>query len=290
MGFPNRELFLSISLFVPVLTAQVPMPGPGAHAVLAADVAQTSNQGMRTQVTQLFTLANQERVSRGLKPLIWDPALATAAANHCAMMALEGPIAHQYAGEADLGSRASQAGAHFTLLEENVAQGYQPAAIHQAWMNSEGHRENLLNPRVDHVGIAVAARGGALYAVADFSHAVPTLTQEQVEAAVSNLVQATGVEAHASSPGARTACAQDHGVPAALENKQRPEFIMRWEATTLDALPEQLLARIATGRYHEAAVGSCSSDQGSVYTVYRVAVLLLRPEARALRSYIASTK
>jgi len=291
---PKLPLFpvvlLALALAPSSLAAQVPFAGPGTHPAMAADVPSASSQVARSQVAQLFALANQERSARGLTQLVWDQELASAALYHCTMMAVQGPISHQYPGEADLGQRASHAGAHFTLIEENVAEGFGPGSIHQAWMNSQGHRDNLLNPRVDHIGMAVVARGNALYAVADFSHAVKQLTPEQVEATVSNLVQATGVAAHGNSTGARTACAQDHGLPIALDNR-RPEFIMRWQATELDRLPEALLERIATGRYRDAAVGSCSADDANAtFTVYRVAVLLLRPEAAALRTYISSTK
>ena len=295
MVLAPKPLLISIILFLPiaaapVLTAQIPLAGAGTHPAMAADLPSATSQGARSQVAQLFALANQERNARGLTPLVWDLELASAALYHCTMMAEQGPISHQYPGEPDLGQRASHAGAHFNLIEENVAEGFGPSSIHQAWMNSQGHRDNLLNPRVDHIGMAVVARGNALYAVADFSHAVKQLTPEQVEATVSNLVQATGVAAHGNSTGARTACAQDHGLPISLDNR-RPEFIMRWQATDLDRLPEALLERIATGRYRDAAVGSCSNDDANAtFTVYRVAVLLLRPEAAALRTYISSAK
>jgi len=252
--------------------------GPAPAAAQAADAQIANNQALRNMAAQLFALGNQARAAQGLRPLKWDPALAAAALNHCARMAAEGPISHQYAGEPDLTERAGHAGAHFSLIEENVAEGNAPATIHQAWMHSKGHRENLLNPEVNRVGVAVVARGNMLYAVADFARAVPVLSREQVEATVVSLLEASGVEAHANSAGARLACAQDRGMPALLDNR-RPEFIMRWQDAEFDQLPQALLDRIATGRYREAAVGSCpAADSGATFTVYRVAVLLLRPE------------
>ena len=110
---------------------------------------------------------------QGAGPLQWDPALAEAARQHCLRMAAEGPISHRYGGEPDLTERAGQAGAHFSLIEENVAIGPSPAAIHDEWMHSPGHRTNLLNPQVDRVGMAVVASRGVLYAVADYAKAVP---------------------------------------------------------------------------------------------------------------------
>jgi uncharacterized protein YkwD len=52
--------------------------------------------------------------------------LAAAARRHCLRMAAEGPISHRYEGEPDLSERAAQAGAHFSLIEENVAVGPDP--------------------------------------------------------------------------------------------------------------------------------------------------------------------
>jgi uncharacterized protein YkwD len=71
-------------------------------------------------------MANEARAQAGVGRLDWDPALAAAALAHCLRMAAEGPISHQYSGEADLSARAAQAGAHFSVIEENVAVGRRP--------------------------------------------------------------------------------------------------------------------------------------------------------------------
>ena len=112
---------------------------------------------------QIFALANQARAQAGVGRLQWDPALAAAALKHCQRMAAEGPISHQYRGEPDLSTRAAQAGAHFSVIEENVAFAPSASGVHQSWMQSPGHRENLLSPDVDHVGIAVVCAPGASF-------------------------------------------------------------------------------------------------------------------------------
>lgn len=289
MTFPLRALLSCAAAAVLLLPAQRIVSSPVSPADLASNAQVGNSQALRNKAEQLFAMANQVRAARGLNALQWDPALAAAALYHCARMAAEGPISHQYAGEPDLGERAGQAGAHFSLLEENVADGEQPAQIHDAWMHSQGHRDNLLNPAVDRLGVAVVARGNTLYAVEDFSRSVQVLSAEQVEATVSHLVAEAGVSPHANSVGARLACAQDHGLPVSLDNR-RPEFIMRWQDAELSHLPGALLDRIATGKYHEAAVGSCHSQSAEhTFTVYRVAVLLLKPEqAAASRTYLSS--
>jgi hypothetical protein len=248
-----------------------------------------SNQALRAKAEQLFILGNQARAAQGLGGLEWDPALAAAALKHCERMATEGAISHQFAGEPELIERAGGAGAHFNLVEENVAVGPTTASIHEAWMNSQHHRENLLNPAVNRVGLAVVVRGDALYAVADFAHSVAVLSQEQVESSVGRLLHASGVSVFTNPAGARLACAEDHGMPTSLDG-WRPEFIMRWQDAELAQLPEQLKDRIASGRYKEAVVGSCEPQSAEgMFTVYRIAVLLLRPGTPGSRT-VASAR
>jgi uncharacterized protein YkwD len=271
MGIFVRSLVLSLALAAPsVLAAQQPNPpsqdNPSSQEANGSDAL--------TEAEQLFTLANQARAQAGVGQLNWDPALTAAALQHCQLMARSGPIAHQYAGEPDLETRAAQAGAHFSLVEENVAVGPTPAAIQDEWMHSPGHRANLLGPQVDRLGVAVVEAHGVLYAVEDFSRAVPALSRSQVEIVVSRLVSAGGVTAFSDPAPARAACASNEGSPGSGSEPQ-PHFIMRWQDSNLTRLPQPLADRLASGKYHQAAVGSCPPQgQQAGFTVYRVAVLL----------------
>jgi len=226
------------------------------------------------EAAQLLTLANQTRASEGAGVLQWDPALAAAALKHCQRMAVEGPIAHLYSGELTLTERAAQQGAHFALIEENVAMGPTAAVIHDSWMHSPGHRKNLLAPDVDRVGIAVVASHGSLYAVADYAHGVQSLDAAQVEAQIAAMIAARGVHAASGTAEARAACSTDRGLPQSAGGVA-PGFVMRWQGTDLHQLPEALVKRLASGSYHQAAVGSCPArgTEGS-FTLYRLAVLL----------------
>jgi hypothetical protein len=225
-----------------------------------------------TAAEQLFALANNARAEQGAAPLRWDPALAAAALRHCYRMAKEGPIAHRYGGEADLAQRASQAGAHFGLIEENVAIGPTASVIQGEWMRSPGHRSNLLNPAIDHVGIAVVASRGVLYAVADYSREVQQLRASEVEARVAGLIRPSGVSVAPDHAVARAACATDTGYPRSANPP--PGFIMRWQDAELTQLPQALVDHLATGRYSRAAVGSCGAQEQGSFSAYRVAVLL----------------
>ncbi len=231
----------------------------------------TQNQTLQPEAEQLLALANQARAAHGAGPLHWDSALAAAARQHCLRMAAEGPISHRYEGEEDLTERAGHAGAHFSLIEENVAIGPSAAAIHDEWMHSPGHRTNLLNPEVDRVGLAVVAAPGGLYAAADYGRAVPVLSQAQVEAEVARLVQVSGVTVSHDPTTARVYCMQSSGSMGG----NRPTFLMRWQDADLTHLPDQLVDRLGTGKYRHAAVGSCpAQDVEGAFTAYRVAVLL----------------
>jgi hypothetical protein len=226
------------------------------------------------EAEQIFALANRARHIAGAGQLQWDPSLAAAALYHCRWMVREGQIAHRYGGEPDLAQRAADAGAHFGVIEENVAIGPSAAGIHEEWMESPGHRTNLLSGDVDRVGIAVIASRGVLYAVADYAQGVPTLSASQVEARVAGLIRVSGIAIANDHALARAACATDTGLPRSAAGSQ-PRFIMRWQDSDLDKLPQALADKLSTGNYHSAAIGSCPAQAGGgAFSAYRVAVLL----------------
>jgi hypothetical protein len=223
---------------------------------------------------QLLALVNEARAAAGAGPLKWDDALAVAARKHTQRMASEGPIGHRYPGELDLSERAGLAGAHFDLIEENVAIGTTADQIHDEWMHSTGHRQNMLNPDVDRVGIAVIASRGVLYATADYSHGVKKLSQEQAEEQIAGLMRPSGVKILPNPALARDACRLENGAPR-TNGGVPPAFVMRWQDSDLSHLPKPLQDKLASRNYHHAAVGSCepNGDAGT-FTAYRIAVLL----------------
>lgn len=257
---------------------------PGKYLLLFAMVSQMLGAGLATaqsdeylqaESQQLVALANQARAQAGAPALKWDPALAQAALRHTRRMVSEGgAIQHDYPGELVLSERAGLSGAHFNLIEENIAVGPSSAEIHDAWMHSKLHRENMLNPEVNRIGIAVIARRGVLYATADFTRAVEAYSPAQVEQQVGSLVARSGVKVLADHSLAREACTANRGFPR-VENGAQPSFVMRWQDSDLSHLPENLVQQLASKRFHEAAVGTCAaSGEAGTFTAYRVAVLL----------------
>ncbi len=261
MNILSKHRCVLVAAALLILAAQIPAHGQNGPA-------------LQPEAEQLMALANQARAAVGAPLLHWDRGLAEAARKHTLRMVAEGPIAHQYSGELDVSERAGLAGAHFDLIEENVAVASTLTAIHDGWMQSKGHRENLLNPQIDSVGIAIVASRGVLYATADYSRGVQALTREQVESLVSGQIQSAGMKVRADHSLARAACLMNNGIPRSTADTP-PGFVMRWEGSDLTRLPQNLVGQLKSGRYREAAVGSCDAhgDQGT-FTSYRVTVLL----------------
>jgi uncharacterized protein YkwD len=139
----------------------------GASAILAAQTQ--SNASAPEQ--QLFAGVNRARKAEGLPELKWNEALATAARRHAGVMAQHGSAEHGYPGEPSLASRATQAGAHYVYLSENVVQGTTPESAEEQFLKSAKHRANMLDADMDSIGVGMVERGGQLFAVEDFSKA-----------------------------------------------------------------------------------------------------------------------
>jgi uncharacterized protein YkwD len=258
--------------------------GPARHVVLALGLATTigllplalSQSADSTTVAEQYLLAaaNQERAARGLPQLHRDPQLARAAAGHARVMAEHESISHQFPGEPELTDRGAKAGVPFSAISENVAEAPNAVQIHDMWMHSEHHRDNLLDPGADSVGISVIVRDGELYAVEDFARTVRNVSLNEQEAAIAALLAQHSKIALANDPenisAARQTCTMSTGYAGSVQ----PWFVMRFTSDSLTRLPDQLMSRMASGRYHQAAVGACPSPSQSPFTSYNFAVLL----------------
>jgi hypothetical protein len=228
-------------------------------------------RGQKKDAAQsLFESANHERLAHGLDPLKWSATLAKAAQQHALRMAAQNTLSHQLPGEPGMAARASQAGARFSSLAENVAEGPSAESIHEQWMNLPPHRANLLDPQLDSVGIAVADRNGVLFAAEDFSLEAGKLSVEEQEGIVSAKLRSRGLRLLSYSSDARRSCVMDNG----YAGSHVPSFVLHYATPDLETLPDLLAQRIQTGKYHSAAVGACPSDTKTGFSNYRVAVLL----------------
>lgn len=218
----------------------------------------------------LFAAANEARANQGLSPLRLDPVLTEASAFHAREMANHNDISHQFDGEPELATRGANAGAHFSLISENVGEAPSSVIIHDLWMHSPGHRANLLDPNVDSIGIAIVTRNNQLYAVEDFASTVPILTLNQQERTVAGVLTKSGMRVAETTDDARQTCTMSSG----YAGSRQPWFIMRYTAASLNAIPSQLQSRLSSGKYHQAVVGACPATRKSSFTAYNIAVLL----------------
>jgi len=217
----------------------------------------------------LFDAVNHERTSEGLAPLRWDAALAAAARTHLHKMAEHRSLSHQLPGEADLTKRAHEAGAHFSMLAENIALAPSADELHIGWMNSLPHRQNILNPKLTAIGIAVELRGKEYFAVQDFSTAVEQLSKEEQEKKVGALLHAHGLKISGDSAEARKAC---DGAPN--RSNARSFAVLHFEASDLSQLPEQVARTVRNGAYQTASVGACNAVESNGFSLFRIAVIL----------------
>ncbi|HZY61751.1 MAG TPA: CAP domain-containing protein [Edaphobacter sp.] len=238
--------------------------------LMVASAAAKAQTDASPEERALLQMANQFRAQHGIAPLAWNSALARAARIHAKRMVSEGSIEHQYPGEPDLITRAAQAGAHFTAVAENLAgRGRAAAQLQYVWMNSPTHRANLLDPKMNVVGIGVIKSGGLLYAVEDFAQSVSVSKQGEIESRVSKALQSLGIPSVKVTEAARSNCRSQ------AETQGDAALVAHLEGPNPAELPDALVQRIKQGNYHSAAVGECSSaNAGQGFTTYRVAVLL----------------
>ncbi|MGW1626072.1 CAP domain-containing protein, partial [Streptomyces sp. NPDC002172] len=111
---------------------------------------------------EVVDLTNQERTRAGLRPLAADPQLAAAAQAYSTDMATRDFYSHTSPEGTQPWDRAAAAGSRRRTIGENIACGQRSAAeVVEGWMNSPGHRANILKPDFTHIGTGFAGGGRA---------------------------------------------------------------------------------------------------------------------------------
>lgn len=105
--------------------------------------------------TRVLDLVNQQRQQRGLSRLTLSQELDTAADRYSADMANQDFFSHTGKDGSSPRTRIEKAGyTGWTTWGENIAAGQTtPEAVVNGWMNSSGHRANILNPKFTHMGL-----------------------------------------------------------------------------------------------------------------------------------------
>jgi uncharacterized protein YkwD len=134
------------------------------RAPQAGVTAKALSSESTSMETEVFALVNLERQIQKLHPLQMDSRLHEAALGHSQDMAEQNYFDHTSLDLRTPGTRISQAGYAWSTYGENIAAGYQtPAAVVEGWMNSSGHRANILSSGFCDIGVGYAYSAGTTY-------------------------------------------------------------------------------------------------------------------------------
>jgi uncharacterized protein YkwD len=170
--FTTRPPTLTYTPQPPTATPST-VPSEPTHTPTTASCVFSGNASFEST---LVNLINQERSSRGISPLIVSSQLTAAARQHSRDMACNDFFSHTGSDGSSPFDRMAWSGFSFTAAAENIYAGSgpynSPQQAFNGWMNSSGHRTNMLNATYTHVGIgyiycASSTYGG--YFTADFA-------------------------------------------------------------------------------------------------------------------------
>ncbi|MGH3715186.1 MAG: CAP domain-containing protein [Micromonosporaceae bacterium] len=123
---------------------------PRANPPLAGDAALEAD---------VIELVNAERKKAGCGAVRYEVKLRTASRGHSADMAAHEELSHTGSDGSSPWDRAGRAG-YDQAMSENIAMGYRTAEdVMEGWMNSQGHRDNILNCDAKAVGVGLARTG-----------------------------------------------------------------------------------------------------------------------------------
>lgn len=119
---------------------------------------------------QVITLVNKQRVNNGLQPLTKNWTLAKMARCKSQDMVTHNYFSHTSPVYGSPFTMMQDFGLKFTAAGENIAEGQPtPQAVMNAWMNSPGHRANILSPAYNQIGVGMAkTSSGVIYWTQDF--------------------------------------------------------------------------------------------------------------------------
>lgn len=124
-------------------------------------VSSTAN----TMELEVLKLINEERKKEGLAPFTYSEELSKVARTKSQDMADKNYFSHTSPTYGDPFTMMKSFGIKYRTAGENIAKGYYSASsVVNGWMNSEGHRANILNPSFNKIGIGYATnKSGTTY-------------------------------------------------------------------------------------------------------------------------------
>ncbi|MGC9495863.1 CAP domain-containing protein [Streptomyces sp. WG7] len=122
----------------------------------SASESGSGSGGVGGSEAQVLALVNEERAAAGCSPVTANSRLTRAADDYSDVMASSGVMSHTGPDGSTMASRVEAAGYQWSTLGENIARGQADAAsVMDSWMNSPGHRANILNCSFKELGVGV---------------------------------------------------------------------------------------------------------------------------------------
>lgn len=113
---------------------------------------------------EVIRLANEARAEAGLGPLTCDPMMVAVARAHSSDMCTRDYFDHTGLDGRSPFDRLRDGGVRFGAAGENIAWGQRDAReVHTSWMNSPGHRRNILGSSYGRIGVGLDRCGGSMY-------------------------------------------------------------------------------------------------------------------------------
>jgi uncharacterized protein YkwD len=130
--------------------------GPLGLSSLPVAAAAADHTG---DVARVLELTNAQRLTAGLAPLTLSAQLNDAAQTYSGVLAAGTCFEHTCGAVPNFADRLGRAGyTGWADIAENIAAGYPtPEAVVAGWMNSPGHRANILSPKFSEIGVGVAS-------------------------------------------------------------------------------------------------------------------------------------
>ncbi|MFY0545138.1 CAP domain-containing protein [Brevibacillus sp. H7] len=139
----------------PVAKPQPAVTVPVRKPVQATPVKQEQTQAVGKFASEVAALVNQERAKAGLQPLRLDSNLSKMALDKAKDMHDNNYFDHTSPTYGSPFEMMKKYGISYTYAGENIAMGQRtPQEVMNGWMNSPGHRANILNPNFNTIGVA----------------------------------------------------------------------------------------------------------------------------------------
>lgn len=144
------------------LPAPPPVPGEPPVPPVTPPVVPPAPAG--TVAMQLLEAHNLERSAQLIAPLVLNAQLTLAAQRHADWMTATGQMSHTGESGSSVGDRVALTGYAAASYGENIAEGYRTVrAAMRGWMNSDGHRRNILSTQSNAAGFGVSGHGNRTY-------------------------------------------------------------------------------------------------------------------------------